>query len=77
MRRTMRIIFALALIAAGLMISTPAKAQSWQEELARLLVDAGQFATYNGVEGPSERILQFEDVESGEQIERVLEACGH
>lgn len=46
-------------------------------ELARMLVEARQFETSNGGEGPSMRILQFDNLDGGEQIERVLSACGH
>lgn len=45
--------------------------------LARMLVDARQFTTSNGGEGLAERTLEFENLGNGEQVERVLKACGY
>lgn len=42
-------------------------------ELARGLTQARQFATSNG----HDKVLQFEDLAGGENVARVLEACGH
>lgn len=50
-------------------------AGSMAVEMARKLMDAREFATSNGGEGASERILHFENLDGGEQIGRVLEAC--